>query len=62
MEPSLQFQYFNMSDPVVGGMVPENRSAPRHPMGYNRPRERETIYEGQAEFATQLIPPTQNGS
>ena len=62
MEPSLQFQYFNMSDPVVGGMALEKIALRRAIlMGYNSPRERETIYKGQAEFATQLLPPTQNG-
>ncbi|MBL8309017.1 MAG: hypothetical protein JNL19_01205 [Burkholderiales bacterium] len=62
MEPSLQFQYFNMSDPVVGGMAIEKIALRRAIlMGYNSPRERESIYKGQAEFATQLVPPTQNG-
>lgn len=62
MEPALQFQYFNMADPVVGGTSLEKNALRRAIlMGYNSPRERETIYKGQAEYATQLIPPTQNG-
>lgn len=62
MEPALQFQYFNMADPVVGGFSLEKNALRRAIlMGYNSPRERETIYKGQAEYATQLLPPTQNG-
>ncbi len=62
MEPSLQFQYFNMADPVVGGKELEKIALRRAIlMGYNSPRERESIYKGQAEYATQLLPPTQIG-
>jgi oligopeptide transport system substrate-binding protein len=62
MEPVMQFQYFNMSDPVVGGTSLEKIALRRAIlMAYNSARERESIYKGQAEYATQLIPPTQSG-
>jgi oligopeptide transport system substrate-binding protein len=62
MEPLLAFQYFNMQDPVVGGTSLEKNALRRAIlMGYNSARETETVYKGQVETATQLIPPTQSG-
>lgn len=62
MEPALNFQYFNMQDPVVGGMSLEKNALRRAIiMAYNSAREIETGYKGQAELATQLFPPTQSG-
>jgi len=62
LEPVLQFQYFNMRDPVVGGTSLEKIALRRAIlMGYNSEREALTGYKGQVELATQLVPPTQSG-
>ena len=62
MEPILSFQYFNMSDPVVGGTSLEKNALRRAIlMGYNKAREAQLAYKNQVELATQLIPPTQSG-
>ena len=62
MEPILSFQYFNMNDPVVGGMALEKNALRRAIlMGYNKAREAQIAYKNQVELATQLIPPTQSG-
>ncbi|MGL5005138.1 MAG: ABC transporter substrate-binding protein, partial [Casimicrobium sp.] len=62
LEPILAFNYFNMSDPVVGGTSLEKNALRRAIlMGYDYRREIEAVYKNQVEVAQQLIPPTQSG-
>ncbi len=62
LEPILNFNYFNMDDPVVGGTSLEKNALRRAiVMGFDNRRELETVYKNQAEIAQQIIPPTQSG-
>ena len=57
-EPSLSFVFFNMDDPVVGGYTPEKIALRRAMiMGYDRRAEIDVLRHGQAEPASQLVPP-----
>ncbi len=58
VEPSLSFFFFNMDDPVVGGYTPAKIALRRAMiMGYDRRAEIEVVRHGQAEPASQLVPP-----
>jgi len=58
MQPSLSYCYFNMDDPVVGGYTPERIALRRAiVMGFNTTDLINVWYQGQAEKATQPIPP-----
>lgn len=58
LQPSLSYCYFNMDDPVVGGYTPERIALRRAiVMGFNTPDLINVWYSGQAEKATQPIPP-----
>jgi oligopeptide transport system substrate-binding protein len=61
-QPSLRWTYFNMEDPVVGGYA-KDRIALRRAiaMAFNVPDLVRVIYQGQAEPATQLVPPGMPG-
>jgi ABC-type transport system substrate-binding protein len=61
-QPSLRWTYFNMEDPVVGGYT-KDRIALRRAiaMAFNVPDLVRVIYQGQAEPATQLVPPGMPG-
>ena len=61
-QPSLQYAYFNMEDPVVGGYE-KGRIALRRAMavGFDRPEMIRVVYQGQALPATQPIPPNLPG-
>jgi oligopeptide transport system substrate-binding protein len=62
LDPALNFNYFNMKDPIVGGTSLEKNALRRAiVMGYDHKREIEIVYKGQAELAQQLVPPTQIG-
>jgi oligopeptide transport system substrate-binding protein len=62
LEPSLQFSFFNMEDPVVGGYEKKNIALRRAIlMGLNVEEEIRVRYLGQAIPATQLFPPDQIG-
>jgi ABC-type transport system substrate-binding protein len=62
MEPALNFTFFNMKDPIVGGYRKENIALRRAIlMGYNTEEAIRVINKGQAIPATQLIPPGQFG-
>ena len=62
LEPSLQYTYFNMEDPFVGGYTPERIALRRAiVMGYNRDEEIRVIRNGQAIAATQPVPPQLSG-
>src|SRR5208283_2025747 len=57
-QPALQYAYFNMDDPVVGGYT-KDRIALRRAIGlrFNTPDLIRVVYQGQAVAATQPIPP-----
>jgi oligopeptide transport system substrate-binding protein len=57
-QPALQYAYFNMDDPVVGGYT-KDRIALRRAiaLGFNTPDLIHVVYQGQAIPATQPIPP-----
>ena len=60
--PSLNYMYFNMEDPIVGGYS-KDRIALRRAIviGFDTPALIRTIYKGQAYPATQPIPPNLPG-
>ncbi|HUH92369.1 MAG TPA: ABC transporter substrate-binding protein [Casimicrobiaceae bacterium] len=61
-QPALQYAYFNMEDPVVGGYSKEKIALRRAiSMGFNRPEMIRVVYQGQALPATQPIPPNLPG-
>jgi ABC-type transport system substrate-binding protein len=58
IEPSLQFTFFNLDDPVVGGYTPEKIALRRAiGMGYDRDADIRLLVSGQAEPANQPVPP-----
>jgi len=58
IEPSLAFHFFNMDDPVVGGYAPDKVALRRAiVMAQDRKARIEILLNGQAELATQMIPP-----
>ena len=58
IEPALAFFFFNMDDPVVGGYTPEKIALRRAiVMGMDRKARAQILANGQAELATQMIPP-----
>jgi ABC-type transport system substrate-binding protein len=58
VEPSLAFTYFNLEDPVVGGYTPEKIALRRAiTMANDRKAHVRILQNGQAELATQMIPP-----
>jgi ABC-type transport system substrate-binding protein len=62
LEPSLQYTYFNMEDPFVGGYTADRIALRRAiVMGYNRDEEIRVIRNGQAIAATQPVPPGLSG-
>ena len=61
-QPAIQYAYFNMDDPVVGGYT-RDRIALRRAivMAFDTPALIRTVYQGQAIPATQPIPPNVPG-
>ena len=58
VRPSLNYTYFNMEDPVVGGYAPAQVALRRAvTMGFNVPDLIRVWWQGQAIVATQPIPP-----
>ena len=58
VEPALGFYFFNMEDPVVGGYTPERIALRRAiTMAQDRAERIRILAHGQAELATQMIPP-----
>jgi ABC-type transport system substrate-binding protein len=58
VEPALAFTYFNLDDPVVGGYTPERIALRRAiTMANDRKAYVRILANGQAEPATQMIPP-----
>jgi ABC-type transport system substrate-binding protein len=61
-QPALQYAYFNMEDPVIGGYGKEKIALRRAiSMGFDRPQMIRVVYQGQALLATQPIPPNLPG-
>jgi ABC-type transport system substrate-binding protein len=61
-QPSLQYAYFNMDDPVIGGYSKEKIALRRAiSMGFDRPQMIRVVFQGQALPATQPIPPNLPG-
>ena len=62
LEPSLQYTYFNMEDPFVGGYTPDKIALRRAiVMGYNGDEEIRIIRNGQGMPASQPVPPGLSG-
>jgi ABC-type transport system substrate-binding protein len=62
IQPGITFTWFNMEDPVVGGYTNEKIALRRAiGMGYNVDEEVRVIRQGQAEWATQVVPPGVSG-
>jgi len=60
--PALIYTYFNMDDPVVGGYTPERVALRRAiGMGFNTPDFIRVLYGGEAQPASQLLPPGLDG-
>jgi ABC-type transport system substrate-binding protein len=62
IQPGITYTWFNMDDPVVGGYGKE-KIALRRAIGlaYNVDEETKIVRQGQAEWASQLIPPGVQG-
>jgi ABC-type transport system substrate-binding protein len=61
-QPALQYAYFNMEDPVVGGYGKEKIALRRAiAMAFDRPALIRVVYQGQALPASQPIPPNLPG-
>jgi oligopeptide transport system substrate-binding protein len=62
MDPAVQFEYFNMEDPIVGGYTPEKIALRRAIiMSFSTDDYVRVMWRNQAEPANQVIPPTQTG-
>ena len=62
LEPALNFTYFNLDDPVVGGYSQEKIALRRAMiMGYDRDAEIRVLRNGQATPGTQISPPWTEG-
>ena len=62
MDPALAYDYFNLEDPMVGGLTPD-RIALRRAIILSFPTDDyvRVVFRNQAEPANQVIPPTQTG-
>jgi ABC-type transport system substrate-binding protein len=62
IQPSITYTFFNMDDPVIGGYAKEKVALRRAiGMAYNVDEETKVIRQGQAEWASQLLPPGVSG-
>jgi ABC-type transport system substrate-binding protein len=60
--PAITYSFFNMDDPVVGGYAKEKVALRRAiGMAYNVDEEARVVRQGQAEWASQLVPPGVTG-
>ena len=61
-QPALQYAYFNMQDPLVGGYTNDKVALRRAlVLGFNTAELIRIVYQGQAQPATQPIPPSVPG-
>src|SRR5207247_7187214 len=62
VQPAINYMYFNMEDPVVGGYTPEKIALRRAiTMGYDADEEIRVIRQGQGMPMTQIVPPHMSG-
>ncbi|MEP7327993.1 MAG: ABC transporter substrate-binding protein [Betaproteobacteria bacterium] len=62
IQPGITYTWFNMEDPIVGGYTPEKIALRRAiGMAYNVDEEARVIRQGQAEYASQILPPGVTG-
>jgi ABC-type transport system substrate-binding protein len=62
VQPAITYTYFNMDDPVVGGYSKDKIALRRAiSMAYNTDEEIRVLRQGQAEPATQPVPPNVTG-
>ncbi len=62
IQPGITYTWFNMEDPVVGGYTPDKVALRRAiGMAYNVDEETKVIRQGQAEYASQILPPGVSG-
>ncbi|TAG74464.1 MAG: heme-binding protein [Burkholderiales bacterium] len=62
LDPALSYDYFNLDDPVVGGLTPDRIALRRAIiMAYPVDDYVRVVFRNQAEPANQIIPPTQTG-
>lgn len=62
IQPAITYTYFNMDDPVVGGYTRDKIALRRAiSMAYNTEEEIRVLRQGQAEPATQPVPPNVTG-
>ena len=62
IQPGITYTFFNMDDPTVGGYTKEKVALRRAiGMAYNVDEEARVIRQGQAEWASQILPPAVNG-
>jgi ABC-type transport system substrate-binding protein len=62
VQPAITYTYFNMDDPVVGGYTKDKIALRRAiSMAYNTDEEIRILRQGQAEPATQPVPPNVTG-
>ncbi|HEY2816741.1 MAG TPA: ABC transporter substrate-binding protein [Casimicrobiaceae bacterium] len=62
VQPAINYMYFNMEDPVVGGYTADKIALRRAiAMGYDAEEEIRVIRQGQGTPATQLVPPNMSG-
>ena len=62
IQRGITYTWFNMEDPVVGGYTPEKIALRRAiGMAYNVEEETRVIRQGQAEYASQIVPPGVSG-
>ena len=62
IQPAINYTYFNMEDPVVGGYTQERIALRRaFGMSYNCEEEIRVLWQNQGECATQPVPPGVTG-
>ena len=62
VQPAITYTYFNMDDPIVGGYSKDKIALRRAiSMAYNTDEEIRVLRQGQAELATQPVPPNVTG-
>jgi ABC-type transport system substrate-binding protein len=62
VQPAINYAYFNMEDPIVGGYTPDKIALRRAiAMGYDAEEEIRVIRQGQGMPATQIVPPNMSG-
>jgi peptide/nickel transport system substrate-binding protein len=63
VQPAIEYVYFNMEDPVVGGYAPEKIALRRAiAMAYNIDDHIRVLRHGQGMIATQIVPPGMSGN